>query len=85
MTIDTQELNKARQDLDQLDEIWVFGYGSLIYKVDFPYIAKQQAYISGWQRRFWMASHDHRGTPEQPGRVLTLIQAEKSRCFGVAY
>jgi cation transport regulator ChaC len=64
---------------------WIFGYGSLIYKVDFPYLERVPASISGWQRRFWQGSHDHRGTPEAPGRVVTLVPAPGSRCQGMAY
>ena len=53
--------------------------------MDFPYLEREVASICGWQRRFWQGSHDHRGTPEAPGRVVTLIPSRGVICKGVAY
>ena len=64
---------------------WVFGYGSLIFKQDFPYIASRRGTIDGWARRFWQGSHDHRGTETRPGRVVTLVAAPGERCTGRAF
>lgn len=85
MVFDTQAINKQRQSLADYDEIWVFGYGSLIYKVDFDYIECESAHILGYERRFWQGSHDHRGTIASPGRVLTLVNIDNTRCFGKAF
>ena len=63
----------------------VFGYGSLIWRADFPWLERQPATLSGWARRFWQGSHDHRGIPDAPGRVVTLVQSLHETCAGVAY
>lgn len=61
------------------DGLWVLGYGSLIYKPPPHYTLRVPAIISGFMRRFWQSSTDHRGTEENPGRVVTLISEHDIR------
>ena len=74
-----------RDIVDTTGSVWLFGYGSLIWRQGFPYKEARRAHIHGWERRFWQGSHDHRGVQDDPGRVVTLVEADDAHCYGRAF
>jgi glutathione-specific gamma-glutamylcyclotransferase len=66
--------------------LWIFGYGSLVWRPGFEHSERHCGYVRGFRRRFWQGSNDHRGVPGAPGRVVTLLPGEPDeRCFGTVY
>lgn len=75
-------------DLDQCvpnDPFWVFAYGSLMWRPDFPYIEKRQAVLSGYKRSLCVLSWFHRGTRECPGIVFGLEEQSNAGCEGCVF
>lgn len=88
------EMNGALEDYPSLDpeevmsadgSIWIYGYGSIMAKPNFPFKSRKEGYIVGYRRVFWQGSTDHRGTPEAPGRTVTLTEHEEGKVWGVAF
>lgn len=52
--------------------LWVFAYGSLMWRPDFPFAEAHPARLDGWHRAFCIVSRHYRGTDERPGLVLGL-------------
>jgi glutathione-specific gamma-glutamylcyclotransferase len=64
-------------------DLWVFGYGSLMWRPGFDYLNRRPARLLGAHRALCVFSHFHRGTAEKPGLVLGLDHG--GSCRGVAF
>ena len=64
-------------------DLWVFGYGSLMWRPGFAYTRRCKATLRGWRRSLCVYSHVYRGSPERPGLVLGLDRG--GACPGVAF
>jgi cation transport protein ChaC len=65
------------------EDLWVFGYASLIWRPEFEAAECRPALVGGWHRALRMRSRINRGTPEVPGLVFALLPG--GSCRGVAY
>jgi glutathione-specific gamma-glutamylcyclotransferase len=69
--------------LAERSDLWIFGYGSLMWDPGFHHAESHPAVVHGYHRRFCIYSHNFRGTRALPGLVLGL--ARGGACKGIAY
>ncbi|MBA3519722.1 MAG: gamma-glutamylcyclotransferase [Rhizobiales bacterium] len=65
-----------------MTELWVFGYGSLIWRPGFPFQERRAARLVGAHRALCVYSWVHRGRPDHPGLVLGLDRGGMCRGLG---
>jgi cation transport protein ChaC len=80
---DFVEMGKRLADENPDEHLWVFAYGSLIWKPEFETVEKRRATAFGWHRSFCIELNAWRGTPQQPGLMMALERG--GRCDGVIY
>lgn len=76
-------LQQALEHWGGTDDLWVFAYGSLIWRPDFEFAEQRPAQVHGWHRALKMWSRVNRGTPECPGLVFGLLSG--GSCRGMAF
>jgi glutathione-specific gamma-glutamylcyclotransferase len=64
-------------------DLWIFGYGSLMWRPEFAYVESHPGRITGYHRCFCIYSTHHRGSATRPGLVLGLDRGQS--CDGVAF
>ena len=66
-------LQRALDEWGGRNDLWVFGYGSLIWRPDFDFAERRAAKVHGWHRALKMWSRVTRGTPDCPGLVFGML------------
>lgn len=76
-------LERALHEWGGHRDLWVFGYGSLIWRPDFDFAERRAARVHGWHRALKMWSRINRGTPECPGLVFGMLSG--GSCRGMVF
>ena len=78
-----EALSQARAQWGGRDDLWVFGYASLIWRPEFDAVEHRPARVHGYHRALKMRSRVNRGTPQIPGLVFALLPG--GSCRGMVY
>ncbi|TFY96549.1 gamma-glutamylcyclotransferase [Ramlibacter rhizophilus] len=76
-------LQRALREWGGHSDLWLFGYGSLLWRPDFEFDERRPARVHGWHRALKMWSRINRGTPQQPGLVFGLLSG--GSCQGMVF
>jgi glutathione-specific gamma-glutamylcyclotransferase len=76
-------LARTWRQWDPRNDLWVFGYASLIWRPEFHADEQRPARVWGYHRSFRMRSRVNRGTPAVPGLVFALLSG--GSCRGMVY
>jgi cation transport protein ChaC len=76
-------LDRVIEEWGGHQDLWVFGYGSLIWRPEFGFIEQHPARVHGWHRALKMWSRINRGTPECPGLVFGMLSG--GSCRGMVF
>ena len=76
-------LDAFEAELPATEPLWLFGYGSLIWKPEIEHTEERVALVRGWHRSFCMKMTRWRGTKERPGLMMALDRG--GQCKGVAF
>lgn len=71
--------------LGATEMLWLFAYGSLIFRPGVAFSMQRPGFVDGYARRLWQGSSDHRGLRGAEGRVVTLVPSAGIRCRGVLF
>ncbi len=67
-----ESITRTLRHWDGQSDLWIFGYGSLIWRPEFDFLESRKARIHGYHRDLCLWSRVNRGTPQQPGLVFGL-------------
>ena len=76
-------LTRLREQLPPGQDLWVFGYASLIWRPEFEAAEQHRTRVLGWHRALKMRSRVNRGSPERPGLVFALLPG--GSCQGLVW
>ncbi len=76
-------LEKALREWGGHNDLWIFGYASLIWRPDFDFAERRPARVHGWHRALKMSSRINRGTPDCPGLVFGMLSG--GSCHGMVF